>query len=62
MWTQRRWDDLLEAYLEIRRRRGNKNVTKTIGLTKKNNHSSHAAAFFFVHFITITARLRGENA
>ena len=29
-----------------RRRRGNKNVTKTIGLTKQNNHSSRAAAFF----------------
>ena len=34
---------------------------KTIGLDRQNNNSARASRFF-VHFLTVTARLKRQNA
>ena len=39
----------------------NENVKKVIGLDWQNNNAARAARFF-VHFFSVTARLRREDA
>ena len=40
---------------------GNQDVKKAMGLITQNNNFEHASRFF-VHFFTVLARLRRENA
>ena len=41
---------------------GNEDVKKSIGLDWQNNNSARASCFFLVHFFTVLAGLRRENA
>ena len=41
---------------------GKEDVKKAIGLSRKKNNNFARASRFFVHFFTVLARLRRENA